>query len=471
MTFAVALDAIPGSVFQTLETNYPWFNNVFESLLTVDPKDPDHPKPLLASSWKVSEDNLSIDITLRDDVTFHTGRKMTADDVKYSFEQAAKPTSGSQLSFVPKAFQAMTVVSPTELKISFTGPQPSLFDFFNQTPIIDEKTASGLADGTRVTGTGPFMFTDWKPGASFTLKKYERYWNAKAVNLDSIQYVVTTDATALLSALRSGRAQIAMGITATDAKSFDGNNQYQVTGSGGTFYTFGMNTSVAPFNNPKVRQAVAYALDRDRINSQVLAKTGYVSDLYWGAATPGLNGDDVTHYSYDPDKAKQLIQEAGAAGATVPITFHGNPVVKAMFEIVANNLTEIGLAPQANNVDQPTFQAQQIAADLGTAWLQNNGQGGLSPATLLNSLPVLRKTNPSKFVSPEYDKRRQSMFTATSESDKKAALQKMTDYVLDQVWAAPIIQAPSPVVASSALHGLQLSPRGPVVLTEAYLSK
>jgi peptide/nickel transport system substrate-binding protein len=470
-TFAVALDALPSGIFKTLETNYPWLYNVFEPLMTVDPTDPANPKPVLATAWKVAADGLSIDLTLRDDVTFQTGRPMTADDVKFSFEQAALPVNASTLRFVPAAFTSMTVVNPTTLHIEFKAAQPSLFDFFSQTPIVDQETFAGLADGTQIVGTGPYSFTDWKVGASFTLKKYDGYWNADKVHLDEIDYVVTTDATALLSALRSGRAQIAMGLTATDAASFAKDSQYVVQQTGGTFYTLGMDTTVAPFDNPKVRQAVAYALDRDRINAQVLAGTGYVSDFYWAPKTPGVDDSLVTHYSYDVEQAKKLIKDAGATGASVPIMFNSNPVVKAIYEVVANNLTEIGLVPVAKQVDQPTFQAAVSAVDYGAAWLQNTGQGGLSPVTMLNSMPTLRLPNGSKFDSPEYDTLRDALSKATTDDARNKALQKLSQFMLDEQWVAPIIQAPSALVNKSTLQGITFSPRGPVLLGTAYLTK
>ena len=117
LTFAIALDAAPANPYQLPGRNLPWFNKVFQPLTYTD-RDTRQPKPVLASSWRLAPDGLSIDITLRDDVTFHTGRKMTADDVKYTFEQAKLPAFGSTLAFVAAAFKDMTVRSPTQLSSS-----------------------------------------------------------------------------------------------------------------------------------------------------------------------------------------------------------------------------------------------------------------------------------------------------------------------------------------------------------------
>lgn len=470
VTYAVALDAQPDGIFKTLERNNAWINNVFEPIMLNQPKGQD-PKPVLAKSWKLADDRLSIDIILRDDVTFQTGRHMTADDVKHTYEEAALPESGSQLGFVAKAFTGMSVVSPTELKITFSAPQGSLFDFFDQTLIIDKDTEAGLKDGSKVIGTGPFTFSDWKPGASYTLKKYANYWNADTVNLDSIEYVVTTDATAELSALRSGRAQVAWGLTASDAKTFAG-NKFSILDAGGSMYYLGMNVTVAPFDNQKVRQGVAYAIDSQRINDQILAGTGTVTDLPWGKNTPGVDQSLTGMYAYDPAKAKKLITDAGATGAAVPVSYNGsNPVVKAMYEVIANNLTAAGLTPTPVTLDQPTFQSKLAALDLGAAYASLTGQVGLSPATLLNALPPIRGKNVSHFASPENDKLRQPVLTASTPDETAKALTPLSKYMLDQEWLKMIVQAPSEIVVATTVQGVELSIRGPVLLGHASVAK
>lgn len=468
VTYAVALDALPSGIYQTLERNYPWINNVFQPIALLDPAT-GQPKPVLATKWELAADGLSIDITLRDDVTFHTGRKMTADDVKYTFEQAALPANGSNMAFVAKAFKAIDVKSPTELDITFTAPQPSLFEFFDQTLIVDQQTVGGLKDGSQVVGTGPFTFGDWKPGASYTLTKYPGYWGVDKVNLDKIEYVVTTDATAEISALRSGRAQMASGLTATDAQGF-ASGQFRLQQAGGTVYNLGLNVNTAPFTDVRVRQAVAYAIDYDRINQQVLAGAGTVADVFWKPDAPGMDDALAHRYTYNLDKAKQLLSDAGATGVEVPITYGPNPVVKAMYTIVANNLTAIGLKPVSVAVDQPTFSSKQSSGDLGAAYLSLHGQVGLGPATMVNALPPLRQGNASGFFPQEYQTLRANLLAATSDKIGPATA-ALTSYLLDQEPTVPIIQAPTQVVVATTIQGVASTVRGPVLLEQASIAR
>ncbi|WP_157756844.1 ABC transporter substrate-binding protein [Plantactinospora sp. KBS50] len=468
ITYAVALDALPSGIFGTLERNYPWINNVFQPVLQIDP-DTREPKPVLATSWNIASDGLSIELTLHEGVTFHTGRAMSAEDVKYTFEQAADPQNASNLGFVARSFTSITVKSPTELTVTMSEPQPSLLEFLDQTLIIDKETAAGLKDGTQVVGTGPFTFGNWKQGASYELVKYPGYWNVDEVNLDRIEYVVTTDATAEISAVRSGRAQMASGLTPTDAQAF-ASGQHRLLPAGGTIYNLGLNVSTAPLDDVRVRQAVAYAIDGERINKQVLAGVGEVSNVFWSAKAPGVDETLTRRYTYDPERAKQLVAEAGAAGAEVPITYGANPIVRAMYSIVANNLTEIGLKPVSKAVDQPAFSAGQSRGDLGAAYLSLHGQVGLSPVTLINSLPPLRAKNANGFWPQKYQDLRAELLAAPADQAGPATA-ALSRYLLDELPSVPIVQAPAQIVVSSTITGVESTIRGPILLEQAAITK
>lgn len=470
---ATNLDAQPSGIWGTIARNYPWLENVFEPIITINPST-GKPDPLLATKWTVASDGLSVAITLRKDVTFQTGRKMTADDVKFTYEKAADPAAGSNLGYVAKDFTSIDVTSPTTLTIKFSTPLGNtLFDFMNQTLIVDQQTYAGLANGSQVIGTGPYMFTDWKPGASFTLKRYSGYWG-KAPYLDSIQFALTSDPTAELSAVRSGRAQVAFGMTASDAQTLGGGGQYTLLKAGGTVYPFGMNVTIAPFDNPAVRQAAGYAIDTARINQQVFGNTGTITDLPWGPNSPGYTKQLATHYSYNPSKAKQMIKDAGATGAKVTITYNAsNAAVKSEYEIVANNLKAIGLVPTGNALDQPTFQKAQAAGNLGAAFLTLHGQVGLSPATMVKAMPVLLTTgNPSHFSTPTYTQLAKALDAAASNTQASAAaLQALSTYMLDQAFVIPMIQAPGLLVVKNSVQGVSADVRGFILFKSAYLTK
>ncbi|MEU6642729.1 ABC transporter substrate-binding protein [Saccharomonospora sp. NPDC046836] len=471
LTFAIALDALPSGLFQTLARNNPWIENVFQPLVRLD-QETRAVQPVLATSVTVSPDGRQATITLREGVTFHTGRTLTADDVKFTFETTATPKAGSNLGYVPRAFSSIAVDSPTQLTVTMAQPLgDALFDYLNQTPIVDPQTYSGVADGTQLVGTGPFRFAEWQPGAGFTLERYDGYWNREAVQLERIEYVVTSDATALLSALRSGRAQLAWGLTPSDARPYFGDQRYRIIDAGGTVFPLGLNTTTAPLDDKRVRQAIGYALDRQRIRDQVFGGTGEVSSLPWLLGTPGVPQAQVDHFGYDPDRARAMIAEAGATGARIPITYGANPTVRAIFEIVANNLRAAGLDPVGVAVDQPTFQSGQNDGELGAAFLSLHSQVVLSPVTMIDSIPVLRDGNPSKADDSEFEARKAALRTAAATGQGASeALVRLGDYLLDQAFLHPLVQAPEILVTSIKSGDVSTTMRGVVLLENAYVT-
>lgn len=464
---AQTADAQPGNVQAVRAGNTAWVKNVFETLISIDASH--NPQPLLATAWKLSSDGLSMSITLRDDVTFQSGRKMTASDVKFSFEYAVRPTSASQLAFIGRQITAMDVGSPTQITLRFAKPLSNIFDFFNLTVIVDKDSVAGLADGSKVIGTGPFVWQSWQPGGKIVLKKYAGYRDAANVYLDGIELPIIADSTAQLTALRGGRAQVG-GVSITDAQGFEKDPRYKLVKAGGGIFPLGLNVTTKPFTDVRVRQAVAYAIDRERINSQVFGGLATISNQFW-SPTELNNAALQNRYSYDPEKAKKLIAEAGAIGAEVAIVVPAIPSVQSEYEIVRNNLQAIGLKVSATPLNVGEFDARQVAGNLGQAFLLVHGQVGFGAATMLSSLPSLRASNPSKFASPEYDKLRTALDAAGTPAAKSAALAALSGFLLDQAFTLPLVQAPGVIVTSAKVQGLHYDAMGFMDAVHTYLNK
>lgn len=459
LTIAAASDPQLTQIMAFRAGNAPWSNSVFETLVTLDPKNR-QPKPLLATSWTISKDKMAIVLKLRSGVTYHSGRTFTADDAKYSLEQAALPTSGSQLGFIARSFKGMTVVSPTQLRIDFTAPTSNIFDLLALIPMVDSTTFATIKAGKDVVGTGPFTWVSWTPGASVQLTKYPAYRDAAKISLDSITVRIINNASAQLNALRSGAVDVAMGLSVTDALTMDIMPGFSVIRAGGTIYPFGMNTSIAPFNDVRVRQAVAFAIDRKRLNEQVFGYTGTPTNLFWNKTEPGWNAKQASYYKYDPTKGKALVDAAGAQGAAVSVIVPNIPIMKQIYEVVANNLTAIGLKPTANILDVTVYDAKQVAGDLGQAWLPLHGQVGLGAGTLISSLPTLREGNGAKYWTPEYQAARAALLKADTVAQKSKALQALSDRLLKDVPATVMVQAPGLFAYSDRAKGITFTGLG-----------
>lgn len=459
-------DVRPALVLAGNQNNFPWQHNVFETLTAYD--EDFVIQPQLATEWEVATDGLSIDITLRDDVTFHSGRPMTAEDVKYSFELTLDPIWGSQLAFISQQFTSIDVVSDTELTIEFAAPLPNVFDFFEQTAIVDQETSEGLADGSQVIGTGPFVWDTWTPGTSLTLTKNENYWGDPAY-LDSIEVAIITDTTAMVNALRSGRINYAIGLPGIDVASFEEDPSYRLISVAGLTYPLGLDATAAPFDNIEVRQAVNYAIDRERIVDQVFGGLAEVTTQFWTSNNEGYDPELDAAYEYDPERAAQIIEDAGATGAEVEISVIGFGPPISMAEIVRNNLEEVGLQPTVNVLELVDFLAAQSAADLGPAWVATHGVW-FAPATHVKQFPSLRPGNPSKFDTPEYTELVDAV-TSASPEDAAEANQALGAYITEQAFSIPLAYAPGYVVATSNLQGESATARGYAVFGQAFLSE
>lgn len=469
LTIAAASDPQLSQIMAFRAGNSPWSTSVFETLITLDPKNRE-PKPLLAAKWKFAPDNLSLKLALRSDVKYHDGRQFTADDVKYSLEQAALPANGSQLGFIARSFKGIVVNGPTSVTLQFNEPTSNVMELLSFIPMVDSKTFADIKAGKTVVGTGPFQWVSWTPGAQVQLTKFAGHRNAAKIALDSITVRIINNASAQLNALRSAAVDIAMGLSVTDALTLDIMPGFSVIRAGGVIYPMGMNVTMAPFTDVRVRQAVGYAIDRKRLNQQVFGGTGRTTSLFWGTTEPGWSKADSNAYTYNPTKAKALIDAAGAAGAEFTIIVPNIPIMKQIYEVLANNLQAVGLKPTAAVTDVTVYDAKQAKGDLGASWLPLHGQVGFGASTLISSLPSLRQGNPSGYWSAEYDGLRKKLLAANTLAQKTAAIKALSKFMLTESWSQVMLQAPSLIAYSDKAKGITFSGLGLPNLSTVKLS-
>lgn len=467
LVIAQSSDAQPNNVLAGRAGNSGWASSVFETLTVRDEEG--EPQSLLATEWALAEDNLSLELTLREGVTFHTGRSMTAEDVKFSLEHLAE--SASQVSFIVEQFDAIEVTSPSTLTITFASPITNIFDLLEYTFILDQETVAGLDDGSEIIGTGPFLCTDWSPGSGMTFERNDDYWGEQP-HLDGIEIAVIPDSTAMLNAVRSGRAHVAIGMSSQDIQQLAQDSAYRITTSvgAGSVYPLGVSVDEAPFDNVEVRRAVQQAIDRQRIAEQIFGEAATPTALFWGDDVQGDLSDLVDAYTYAPEAATTAIDAAGATGAAVEISVISIPDNASVAEIVRNNLESVGLAPKIAIVETQDFGPRQIAGDLGAAFLPLHGLNGLGPHSLLSTLPSLRKGNSSHFWSDEYEILREKLGTA-DETDAPAALRELTEYLVDQAFTANIVRVDAQYVESAAVHDLRWSSRGYAGTSACFISE
>ena len=239
------------------------YQNVFEGLTRVDQNGA--VQPGLAESWTISDDSLTYTFKLHDGVTFHDGTSFDAEDVKFTFDRILAEGSVNAHKELYEPIESVTVIDPltVELKLSRVIGR-FLFDLGRGDAVI---VAPESADNNATTpiGTGPFAFVQWDKGSRVILEAYGPYWG-EPVHLTKATYVFIGDTATLTNALLAGDIDGVNNFATEALAVFEGNPQYQIlvgTTEGETILS--TNNQKAPFDNLKVRQAMAHAIDRQAI--------------------------------------------------------------------------------------------------------------------------------------------------------------------------------------------------------------
>ncbi|MDQ7903683.1 ABC transporter substrate-binding protein [Phytohabitans sp. ZYX-F-186] len=460
----IPTDVNPANLLGVLSANEPVGRLVLEGLVDYDAAQGKH-VPWLATKWSFGADQRSLTLDLRDDVTFHGGRKFTAKDVVYSVQAAKAPDSGAQAGSLLAL--ATNVSADGDTRVTFTFDKPvgeSFLDALVWTRIVDEPSFADLKSGKKVVGTGPYVWTKWTPGSSVELDKNTAYWQAGKPTVDKVTLRVIGQSQAMLAALRSGQIDVAHRMVPRDVQTVASDKSLRVDVFDPFAETYlGVDVTVKPFTDKRARQALAWALDRDRIAQQVFAGYAEATDFPFPTSVPGL-AEQSEQYRYDVQRAKTLLAEAGGAGATVTIAaLSTDPILVAVRDIVQFNLTEIGLT-----VKPVSWDAAQVPKALGSGttgglWINRVSSGSLSPASMAATLlPYRPSKNASNVTDPAY-----AQLAAAAEAGTAEANQALAKYVVDEAWHLTVVRTKNPLVVKSGVGQVRLDTNGYLDLAAA----
>lgn len=267
----------------------------------------------LAESYDVSEDGLTYTFTLRDGVTFHDGKPLTSEDVKYSIERIVE-----QEVRAPQFSAVESIETPDDLTVVIQLSEPvSPFLTFLAYPmnaIVNQDVVeanNGSLDQVDA-GSGPFQLVERKPDQHTILERFEDYFVEGKPYLDRVEWRAIPDETARLTAIRNGEIDVILQVAPKDVALLEADDSILLESVTGTFWEYmGLNTSEGPLADKKVRQAISWAIDRQEINDVV--KFGEATVLENGPIPPGHWAHDETaiYPNQDLEKAQELLNEAG----------------------------------------------------------------------------------------------------------------------------------------------------------------
>lgn len=275
--------------------------------------------PGLAESWEISDDGLDYTFHLRQGVKFHDGTDFDAEDVKWTMDQAIIPGSYSANKWEPY-IAGTEIIDQYTVKITLKAPW---YDFMNllafeeDLDILSREAVEKWGDDygyKAAVGTGPFKFDHWNRGEELVLVRNEDYWGAGEEGLpylDTIVYRAVVEDSVKLIQLATKNADVIYTVPFNEVSALDTDPNVVVDSTpGGTVHFLAMVTNRPPFDDIRVRQALNYAIDRQAIVDTIFAGQATVAN---GLFPPMLfvSENDKVFYPYDPDKAKQLLEEAG----------------------------------------------------------------------------------------------------------------------------------------------------------------
>ncbi len=466
------MDFIPGLLFSQSSMNLP-HRLVFNTLTRYD--DRLRPQPELAESWEVSPDGTAVTLRLRRDVTYHDGRPFTADDVVFAIENLRNPERAAQLRSTAEAITGLRPNGDHELHLTLAHPVGNLFDLFEFMIITDRNTVEQAVTGDRLNGTGPFRLDEWRPGSLLRFSRNASYWQPERPYLDAVEVRVITQADSLLSSLRTGQSQLSLAVVGRDAATLADDRRFAVTtydtGSGAVYV--GANTAVRPTDDKTVRQAIAWALDRERVVEQAYGGYGLPSAAPWPESSPVYSEDSRTHYRHDPDRARALLREAGAEDIRLPLGYSATPGNTVIAEMIQYDLEQVGIHVELEPYDPANAQRRLISQEMPALWTMNHGFAQVTPSTLaVSAYPFNEARNTSRFGSRQYTELvRDAWRRADPRSEEALALyREISDLLLDEAFIIDIAVLASLQVARADVHGVTLNKFGYLNLDDAYLA-
>lgn len=312
----VAADQDPSGLdphTSTASSSHRIMGKIYEGLITLDENMEFAPR--LAAEWDIVDETTYV-FQLRDDVVFHNGREMTADDVKYSFERILDPETGAIGSSNLSLIEEINVLGDYEVEIKLSQPFAPFLSYLASGAnyaIVPKEVVEEHGDlNQNPVGTGPFVFSEMVPDTHVILTKNEDYYLDGQPYLDELHYLTMVDESSRIAAIRTGEVDLTT-VTPDSVSLLEGNDELNIISYDDLeYYYLGFNATHEALSDKRVRQAISLAVDREEIIDLVMAGEAKLS----GPIPESLGNwsiDVSNHELYQPDidRAQELLEEAG----------------------------------------------------------------------------------------------------------------------------------------------------------------
>ena len=400
--------------------------NIYEGL--VKPDNDGNLVPAVAESVDISEAGDSFTFTLREGVKFHNGETVTAEDVVYSVSRAAG--LGADKPMID-GMQIITSVEATDEKtVVVTLGEPNIEMLALLTAGI---IPAGSDPAVETVGTGPFKFVSRIPQESIVIEKFDEYWGTPAY-VDSVTYKIIDSGETIVMSLKSGALDLVAHLTSAQVNEL-GDDFTVLDGTMNLVQAVYLNNAVEPFNDVKVRQALAHAIDRQLIMDFLAEGRGAaVGSSMYPAFEKYFVPELVDEYSYDPELAKQLLADAGypdgfSFDCTVPSNYQ--PHIDTA-EVVAQELQAVGVSMNIKLVDWETWLSETYLGRNYQATIVGVDAAMMTARAMLERFTSDAGNNFVNFSSAEYDETFAAAISCTHDAEQTELYKKLQTILAEE---------------------------------------
>ncbi len=412
--------------------------HIYGRLVTIDATL--SPQPDLAQSWDISSDGLVYTFKLRQGVKFHKGQPFVAGDVKYSYERVLDPKTKSTSTAGLSSIDKIETPDDSTVKITLKKPNAAfLVGLWSPNyAIVKKEDVDKNGDLTKTAnGTGPFMFKDYTPNTKLTLVKNPNYWDTGKPYLDGIEMTPVPDDTARSTAIRTGTVDFVEYAPAKDIPQLKADKTLTIAGDQNTnirYLGFNLTQKDKPWANPKVRQAISLAMDRQAI----------VDAAFYGLAIPTLTVFPPGYWAtldtkvppQDIKGAKAMLADAGFGSGfkTAIKTWSSYPFLSNAALAVQDQLKQIGITADVLPEDNGTFIADNNAKNY--EMLVSGTSGYTDPNDImLSNFGTGLASNNSGYSNPNFDKLVSDGVAVSKQDDRKKVYAQLQQILLaDNPW-------------------------------------
>lgn len=432
-------------------------------------------QPMLALSWKPNKDGSVWTFKLRTGVKFHNGKEMTADDVVYTFKQLADPKNASNaLSTFQDVLTPSGVKKVDSSTVEFhleapNGNFPYLVSSDNYNAIIvPAGTDFGKWQKTFI-GTGAFKLGSYTQNVGATFVPNPNYWGTKAL-LSNTSFKFYSSQQPMILALQGNDVDVVAQFVPAGATSLLNNSTYKVIKlKSANHRELSMRNDIAPWNDPRVRQAVALSLDRSGMVAALLNGDGSVANDYpFGPRFPSTD-TSVPQRTQNISQAKQLLQAAGHTSINVTMKTEQYQEIPQLAQVIKQDLSKVGINVNLNIESQTQYYGKATYGNSdwldGTMSLVDYGDRGVPNVYLEAPLTSKGPWNAARFKNPQYDSLVKQYVAALDLSAQKQIAGQIQRLLLKE----------TPIVIPYWIDGLTASTQGvnglnPTSIAQLYLN-